>query len=173
MSSPRSKGPEPHIRLPSLGVLSSEDEPLGCLALKTSRPYLWGSQRATGNRDPALKEHTQNFSCSESQHRGSGLKGAWVRWTCSSWSASWRGAWWLGQPWDGGTRGDHSRELTLPHGHQHWQAPFWRPPFNLFVPEVTCSPAGWHQSQDFMDWTFSCAGIGPQPLGGWHQPWTS
>lgn len=47
-SSPRTKGSEPHTKLPSLGVLHQEDKPSEHLALKTSKSYVWENQKATG-----------------------------------------------------------------------------------------------------------------------------
>ena len=47
----RSETSEPHIRLPSPGVLHREDKPIECLALKTSGAYFGESQRTVGNRD--------------------------------------------------------------------------------------------------------------------------
>ena len=73
--SPRSKGSEPHIRLPRPRVLHWEDEPPKCLALKASGAYL-EFQRAVGNRDSTLKGHTQNLTSSKGQGRSSDLKGA-------------------------------------------------------------------------------------------------
>ena len=49
--SPRSKGSEPHIRLPSLGVLHQEDKPPEHLALNPRETYFGESQMAMGNRD--------------------------------------------------------------------------------------------------------------------------
>ena len=72
--------PEPHIRLPSLGVLCSEDEPPKHLSLKASRASK--SQRVVGNRDSTLKGHTQNLTHSGTQVRSSNLKRSWVRMTC-------------------------------------------------------------------------------------------
>ena len=56
--SSKSKGFESHTGLPSR-------EPLECLALKASRAYFGGSQRAVGNRDSTLKRHTQKKSQKE------------------------------------------------------------------------------------------------------------
>lgn len=49
--SARNEGSEPHIEPPSPGFLHQEDEPLKCLALKTSRAYVQESGKAIGNRD--------------------------------------------------------------------------------------------------------------------------
>ena len=75
--SPRSEGFEPHINLPSPGDVHWEDELAEHVALKTSEAYVCERWRAIGNRDSALKVHTQNLTHSKTQHRGSNLKGAW------------------------------------------------------------------------------------------------
>ena len=90
-SSPRREGFESYIWLPSPGVLHWEDEPPEYLALKTSMAYTWESWRVKGNRDSTFKGHIQNLTCSESQNRGSSLKGARVNPICWPWRASWRG----------------------------------------------------------------------------------
>ena len=81
---PKEWGVQVPIRFPILGVLHWEDKLPECLDLKTSRAYVWASQRVIGNRDSALKGHMQNLVLSKSQHRGSSLKGACVRPTCWS-----------------------------------------------------------------------------------------
>ena len=55
MFSRRSQGSEPHIGLPSPGVLHWGDEPAEHLALKARRAYFQEGQRAAGNRDFTLK----------------------------------------------------------------------------------------------------------------------
>ena len=85
MISARNEGSEPHIRLPSLGVLHQEDKPPEHLALKANRAYFQETQRAMG------KGHTQNLTCFGTQGRSSNLKEAWVRLTCGSQRASGRG----------------------------------------------------------------------------------
>ena len=54
--------------------------------------------RAIGNRDSILKGCLQNLTCSESQHRGTSLKGVCFRPTCCSWRASETGRKQLGLP---------------------------------------------------------------------------
>ena len=58
MLSARNQGSEPHIKLPSLGVLHQEDKLPECLALKASRAYFQKTQRVMGNIGP-----TQNLTC--------------------------------------------------------------------------------------------------------------
>ena len=58
----REWGSELYIMLPSPVVLSQEDEPLKCLALKASRAYIWETQRTVGNRESILKGCTQKFT---------------------------------------------------------------------------------------------------------------
>lgn len=77
-SSPKTKGSECHIRLPSPGILCQEDEQEECLAQKISRAYVEKSQRAIENRESALKGYMQIFTSSESRHRASALKGSWI-----------------------------------------------------------------------------------------------
>lgn len=59
--SPRRKGPEPHSRLSSPGVLLQEGKPPGCLSLKASRTYFEEPQRVVRNKDSTIKECTQNL----------------------------------------------------------------------------------------------------------------
>ena len=73
------------------GVLHLEDEPPEHLALKANGPYFREIQRNVGNRNSALKECTQNLTCSGTQGRGRNSKETWVRLTDWSWRASWRG----------------------------------------------------------------------------------
>ena len=74
--SPRSKGSEHHIKIPSLGVLCREDEHPEHLTWKASRAYIRETQRTMRNRDFTLKEHKQNLTCSKIQGRNSNLKEA-------------------------------------------------------------------------------------------------
>lgn len=71
--------------------LNLEYEPPEGLILKTSKSNLRESQRTIENGDSGLKWHGQNLTHSESWHKGSRLKGVWVRPTCWSWWAFWRG----------------------------------------------------------------------------------
>lgn len=76
----RSKGSEHPIKqLPRLGFLHQKDEPLEFIALKASRAIFWESQRAMGNRDSILKEHTPNFTSSGTLGKSNNLKGALLR----------------------------------------------------------------------------------------------
>lgn len=52
------------------------------MALKASGACIQENGRTLGNKDPTLKRHTQNLTYSETQHRGSHLKGDQVRLTC-------------------------------------------------------------------------------------------
>ena len=97
-SSPRSKGTEPHIRLPSLNVLHQEEEHPESQTLKTSGAYIWEKWSSIGNRDFALKGYMQNLTCSESWHKGSSLKGTCVRLSYWSWRLSHKGKRQLGFP---------------------------------------------------------------------------
>ena len=54
-----SEGLELHIELPSPGDLPQEDELPYVWLPKTSRTYVRESQRAMGNRDSALKGHSE------------------------------------------------------------------------------------------------------------------
>ena len=74
--SPRSKGSEHHIKIPSLGVLCREDEHPEHLTWNASRAYIRETQRTMRNRDFTLKEHKQNLTCSKIQGRNSNLKEA-------------------------------------------------------------------------------------------------
>lgn len=59
----QSKGFEPHVRLPSPGILHREDKPPKCLALRAGRAYFQESQKAVGNRDSTRKrEHTKSHT---------------------------------------------------------------------------------------------------------------
>ena len=56
------KGPEPHSRLPSTGVLPQQGKPPECLALKASRTYFEETQRVVRNKDATIKESTHNLT---------------------------------------------------------------------------------------------------------------
>ena len=50
-----------------------------------------GEWEGIESREPTLKGHGQNLSCSETQCRSSNMTGAWGRPTCWSWRAAQRG----------------------------------------------------------------------------------
>lgn len=81
-----------------------------------------GELRATGIRDSTLK---WAHKTSQSKHRGSHLRGAWVRPTCWAWRASWRDRRQLGSPWRRRPLRQPFGELVLAQLYQHWQTPFW------------------------------------------------
>ena len=58
---------------------------------KPQRGLMHGRVRRHGSRDPTLKGHGQNLSCSETQCRSSDMIEAWGRPTCWSWRAAQRG----------------------------------------------------------------------------------
>lgn len=74
----RAKGSEPHIRLPSLGVLHQEEEPPAWVVLKASRPYFQENPLGSGKQTPLFKG-THKISRSGTQGRSSHVKGAWAR----------------------------------------------------------------------------------------------
>ena len=99
------------------------------------KAYAGESWRAIGNRASALKGNAQNRLCSQSQSRGSSLKGPWVRTTCWSWRASRRGRRHLGLPWGWRCWQHPFRELIL-WSHWHWQKTVLESFPRLLVPEA-------------------------------------
>ena len=85
-SSSRRKGSEPPLQAPHFGKIGPQNvwlwKPDGLTFERTGESV---------NRDSVLRVCTQNLTQSESQWRGSSLKGTWVRPTCWSWRVSWRG----------------------------------------------------------------------------------
>ena len=126
---------KPHIGLPSLEVQHQEDESPELLALKTSKADAWESWRAIGNRDSALKGNAQNCLCSQSQSRGSSLKGPWGGTTCWCWRASRRGRRHLGLPW-GCRCWEHPFWELILWSHWHWEKTLLESSPRLLVPKA-------------------------------------
>ena len=87
-SPPQEARTEPHVRLPSPGILHWKDKPPGHLALKASRAYFPESQRAVGNRNSPIKGCMQRFTHFGTQGRSSHLRGDWARPTSWFWRAT-------------------------------------------------------------------------------------
>lgn len=107
---------------------------------------LWETQKAVGNRASTLKEHTQNFTHSETQGRSNNLKEARVRSICCSCKVSCRERKTTVHVADIDPGGSHYRELILSNGHvlHHLENSLqlistWTQPH---------PPACWHQHWD-------------------------
>lgn len=141
-SSSRSNEPEPHTELPNFRILHCKAESPKCLTLKASGAYFGETQKAVGNRASTLKEHTQNFTHSETQGRSNNLKEARDRSICCSCKVSCRerknySSCCAHRPWWQALY----RELILSDGRWCWQASFWKTPSSLLAP----GPSPTHQ----------------------------
>ena len=71
----RSEKSEPHIRLPSSGIMHQENEPSEHFALKARRACFLGTQSLEGSRDFTLKGCTEKLTCFRNQDKSSNLRG--------------------------------------------------------------------------------------------------
>lgn len=103
---------------PACGPCAGKMSPQSIWLWRSVGSFFLNYQRAGGNRDFTLKEHTQNLICSGTEERSINLIGTWVRPTC-----------WSCRIFQGGTRQlqltprTHFEEFIPPYGQWYWQAP--------------------------------------------------
>ena len=106
---------QPHVGLPSLGVLHWENKPPENLALKATETLFQESQRGGGNRDSLLTGTHKGLTYSGTQGRSSNMIGAWGRPAWWPWSLLERQEATAAHPGDTDTGGSHFWKLFLTH----------------------------------------------------------